>query len=109
MDFRVEVERLDHATALDRPVEAVTGIVNRLLPKGELKDVLHGTWLGHPLHPLLTDLPIGTWTSALLLDWLGGADARGAADLAVRRRRSPDRGFRRWRRTAMPRRLLTDR
>lgn len=33
-----------------------------------LQDVLHGTPLGHPLHPALTDVPIGAWTTALVLD-----------------------------------------
>jgi nitrite reductase/ring-hydroxylating ferredoxin subunit/uncharacterized membrane protein len=33
-----------------------------------VKDGLHGTWLGHPLHPVLTDIPIGAWTTAVALD-----------------------------------------
>ncbi len=41
-----------------------------------LKDLLHGTWLGHPLHPALTDVPVGAWTVAFALDLLG--DRRGA-------------------------------
>lgn len=44
-----------------------------------LKELLSGSWLGHPLHPVLTDVTIGTLTSALLLDWLGGEDSRPAA------------------------------
>ena len=44
-----------------------------------LKELLAGTWLGHPLHPVLTDVTIGTLTSALLLDWLGGDESRPAA------------------------------
>jgi len=36
-----------------------------------LKDTLYGTWLGHPLHPLATDLPIGFWTSSMMLDLTG--------------------------------------
>ncbi len=32
------------------------------------KNALHGTWLGHPLHPVLTDVPVGAWTTALVLD-----------------------------------------
>ena len=32
------------------------------------KNALHGVWLGHPLHPVLTDVPIGAWTTALALD-----------------------------------------
>jgi len=42
-------------------------------------DVLHGTWLGHPLHPVLTDLPIGAWTTAAALDAL---EAAGRDELA---------------------------
>jgi nitrite reductase/ring-hydroxylating ferredoxin subunit/uncharacterized membrane protein len=44
-----------------------------------VKDTLSGTPLGHALHPLLTDLPIGTWTSAALLDLVGGRAARPAS------------------------------
>jgi len=36
-----------------------------------LKDVLHGRQIGHSLHPMVTDLPIGFWTSALMLDLVG--------------------------------------
>lgn len=42
-----------------------------------LRNALYGTWLGHPLHPAVTDLPIGFWTSSMLLDAFGmerGAD-----------------------------------
>lgn len=35
------------------------------------KDFLHGRWLGHALHPVLSDLPIGFWTSAFVLDLVG--------------------------------------
>ena len=33
-----------------------------------LNDFLNGVWLGHPLHPVLTDIPIGAWTVTALLD-----------------------------------------
>jgi uncharacterized membrane protein len=36
----------------------------------QLKNFLHGTWLGHPLHPVITDVPIGAWTAAAVLDCL---------------------------------------
>ena len=39
-----------------------------------LRSFLHGTWLGHPLHPLLTDVPIGGLTIALVLDLFGVYD-----------------------------------
>ncbi len=47
------------------------------------KDLLSGTWLGHPLHPLLTDIPIGAWASALVLDLFGGDSGERAADQLV--------------------------
>jgi hypothetical protein len=36
-----------------------------------VKNFLHGIWLGHPLHSVLTDIPIGAWTATLLLDTIG--------------------------------------
>ncbi|HUP72015.1 MAG TPA: DUF2231 domain-containing protein [Acidimicrobiales bacterium] len=39
----------------------------------------NGEWLGHPVHPALTDLPIGFWTSAFMLDFLGGEGADSSA------------------------------
>ena len=83
MDVRVQVERLDWSPALDRPVEILGKVAGKLLPQGTVKDILHGTWLGHPLHPLLTDLPIGCWTNAMLLDIVGGRRGQPAADLLV--------------------------
>src|SRR4029077_19553365 len=50
-----------------------------------VRDFLHGTWLGHPLHPALTDIPLGAWTTALALD-AAGDRSRGmarAADTAM--------------------------
>lgn len=48
-------------------------------PLGQtIRDFLHGVWLGHPLHPALTDVPIGAWTAGVLFDLVGleeGADA----------------------------------
>lgn len=65
---------------LDRIAEPLTAAIKRALPaKSTAKDVLSGTWLGHPLHPLLTDIPIGSFTSATVLDLIGGPDAERAA------------------------------
>jgi nitrite reductase/ring-hydroxylating ferredoxin subunit/uncharacterized membrane protein len=74
------VERLEGVTALDAPAQAIAKAVHNAVPGGPVKDTLSGTWLGHSLHPALTDVPIGAWTSALLLDWFGGRPARPAAD-----------------------------
>src|SRR5256885_9173110 len=54
-----------------------------------VKNFLHGTWLGHPLHPVLTDLPIGAWTTALVFDTLD-AGSRGWPWQQTARRRADD-------------------
>src|SRR5579872_6995677 len=50
-------------------------------------DFLNGVWLGHPLHPALTDIPTGAWTLALALDgvetFTGRRDFSPGADAAV--------------------------
>ena len=76
-------ERFGELEILDAPAEAWAKKVRGLLGPGAVKDTLSGTFLGHPLHPLLTDLPIGTWTSATLLDLIGGTGSRDAADRLV--------------------------
>lgn len=54
---------------------------------GTIKDFLHGKWLGHPLHPVLTDIPVGCWTLAAALDAYeaatGRRDLSRAADVAI--------------------------
>jgi nitrite reductase/ring-hydroxylating ferredoxin subunit/uncharacterized membrane protein len=46
--------------------------VVRALPPSRAVDLLHGVPFGQPSHPAVVRLPIGCWTSAVLLDWLGG-------------------------------------
>jgi nitrite reductase/ring-hydroxylating ferredoxin subunit/uncharacterized membrane protein len=77
------VESLAEVDALDAPASALSGWIRGAIPKGPIKDAVSGTWLGHAVHPMLTDLPIGFWSSALALDWIGGRDAAPAADRLV--------------------------
>lgn len=80
-DVASQIGRLE---ALDRVVQPLSGLARRLVPHGPVKDVLSGTWLGHPLHPMLTDVVIGSFTSATVLDLIGGKRAqRGANRLAL--------------------------
>jgi uncharacterized membrane protein len=74
------VAHLESIDALDGPARVAGRTIRELFPDGAPKDALSGKWLGHALHPLLTDVPIGTWTSSVLLDWLGGGGSRVAAD-----------------------------
>jgi nitrite reductase/ring-hydroxylating ferredoxin subunit/uncharacterized membrane protein len=77
------VDQLAGLEAIDAPAKPIGKAVRDTVPAGPVKDALSGVWLGHALHPLLTDLPIGTYTSAVLLDWLGGSDGQAAADRLI--------------------------
>ena len=74
--FRFIGDVAERATGLDPAADAVAQVGERLVPRGPVKDLLAGTWLGHPLHPALTDLTIGAWISAGLLDVFGGEESR---------------------------------
>ncbi|MDQ6709446.1 MAG: Rieske 2Fe-2S domain-containing protein [Candidatus Dormibacteraeota bacterium] len=68
--------------------KVITGLYKRLgAPGRQLKTLLHGTWLGHPLHPVITDIPLGAWTLAIVFDliWLikGTHGWVSAADVTI--------------------------
>jgi uncharacterized membrane protein len=73
------VERLEAWPRIDVLVDAVDRRVPLALREGRLREQLSGTWLGHALHPLLTDLPLGMWMSATVLDLVGGRRSRAAS------------------------------
>jgi nitrite reductase/ring-hydroxylating ferredoxin subunit/uncharacterized membrane protein len=85
------VDALARQKWLGQASEAVQQAVQNIFEAGgsaaqPIADLLHGTWLGHPLHTVLTDVPIGAWTVALLLDALdvvGEQDYAPGADAAV--------------------------
>ena len=67
---RVEMAIIN-SDAAKRAAAPLDALLNRLLQTAALRPLklfLNGTWLGHPLHPLLTDVPIGAWTVAIVLD-----------------------------------------
>src|SRR3954467_5985524 len=66
------IDRIENASPLDPVVKTVRKIVNAALGPQPVRDALHGVWLGHPVHPLLTDVPIGVGTAAGVLDLLPG-------------------------------------
>ena len=54
------VDRAEHADALDRVARPLRSMVGRLVRRPRpVRKLLSGTWVGHPLHPMLSDLPIG--------------------------------------------------
>ncbi|MFI1167530.1 Rieske 2Fe-2S domain-containing protein [Streptomyces sp. NPDC020801] len=65
------VDRLERFTGADQMLDAIRRRV-RALPLGRARDGLHGRWLGHPVHPVMVQLPIGSWLSAAVLDAVPG-------------------------------------
>ena len=76
-------ETLESSGLLDRTAKWLTKAFARVVRPGALKDLLSGTWLGHPVHPILTDVPIGAWTAAMAFDVAGGARSRQASDALI--------------------------
>lgn len=66
--------RIEKAEALDGVAAGVQQVIRRVLPPAA-EQVLRGAPLGHPLHPALVAVPIGAWTSAMMLDLLGEGTA----------------------------------
>jgi nitrite reductase/ring-hydroxylating ferredoxin subunit/uncharacterized membrane protein len=60
--------RLEQAARLDPVITLGQRAVQTLLRPTWLLDALHGVWLGHPLHPVLVQAPVGAWLSAAVLD-----------------------------------------
>jgi nitrite reductase/ring-hydroxylating ferredoxin subunit len=79
------VSRLEQASCLD-PVVSAGQRAARLIRPGRVRDVLHGVWLGHPVHPVLVQATAGAWLSAGIMDLAGDAAAArllAAAGLAA--------------------------
>lgn len=69
------VDRIEHASWLDRISDTAGSLLRKVIKPGAVEDLLSGTALAHPVHPMLVAVPIGAWTSATWLDVSGG-DAR---------------------------------
>lgn len=74
---------LEDTEVLDTPADLVRPWAQRLTAEPVRRALLQGAWLGHKLHPVLTDLPVGFFTSATVLDVLHGEESAKAADALV--------------------------
>ncbi|MDR7300842.1 Rieske 2Fe-2S domain-containing protein [Haloactinomyces albus] len=76
------LDRISEWSWLDNPAKTVRGAVSTMLPGRRLRDLLHGVWLGHPLHPMAVQAPIGAFLCAGLVDALpdAGPGERRVAD-----------------------------
>jgi len=82
------VERQNWLEPIETQSQKAVAAAFNSLPDGgrPIKNFLHGTWLGHPLHPMLTDVPLGAWTATLVLDLMdasGRKDCRAGADVTL--------------------------
>jgi nitrite reductase/ring-hydroxylating ferredoxin subunit/uncharacterized membrane protein len=83
VNLHASAEKLGRLEALDNPAGTAAKAVQQVVGQGFVKDLLSGSRLGHPLHPLLTDIPIGTLASATVLDLVAAQRGEDAADVLV--------------------------
>jgi uncharacterized membrane protein len=92
MDNEKVIETLEAQHWLQPVEDALQAGLQRTIRAGgesgkKVEDFLHGTWLGHPLHAAITDIPVGAWSAAVALDAIeglsGNANAGKAADSAI--------------------------
>lgn len=92
MIFQQGVDALGRQTGFDPTARRLQAIIQRTYKAAgaagkRAANALYGTWLGHPLHPALTDIAIGAWTAAFAFDVLDALSDRRAfarcADAAV--------------------------
>src|SRR5690554_5258639 len=70
---------LEHNSDLDAGVEALQPVASAIAGS-PLAPWLRGERVGHAVHPVMTDVPIGFFISSTVLDVLGGKDTRTGAD-----------------------------
>jgi len=76
------VANVEDAQLLDPLADRLLGLMSPLT-RGRVRDALSGEAIGHALHPLLADLPIGFWTSSFMLDFVGGRGARATSQRLI--------------------------
>lgn len=74
-----QLDKIERDSRLDAVSARLAPLADRLLADPGRRHLLKGHWLGHAVHPPMTDVPIGAWTSASVLDLIGGRRSRTAA------------------------------
>lgn len=75
------VDAMEGAERLDNVISRVRTVAQKLVEPAPLRRLLSGTDIGHPMHPVLVQLPIGLWTSALVLDLIAVDKTKAARTL----------------------------
>lgn len=76
-------EQIETAEGLDGLTRTFSSAAERLTSDPGVARVLRDGVAGHAAHPMLTDIPLGTWMSAAVLDWTGGPAMRSASQRLV--------------------------
>ena len=76
-------KRIGELGPIDGVAKPLGKKIRSLTSPKPISEALSGTWLGHPVHPMLIAVPMGSWISAVLIDWLGGDDGETSADVLV--------------------------
>ena len=77
------MERLEQSESLGRAAEEMAKPMGSLLGEGPVSDALRGRPLGHALHPVLVQVPIGAVLSAAVLDVVQGRKAQAQSRLLM--------------------------
>ena len=75
--------QLENARPLDRFIKPLRRTARTMLQSQQVRDLLHGVWLGHPLHPVLVQMSLGAFGSAGLLDLMRGHERSADALVAT--------------------------
>ncbi|SCL56867.1 Rieske 2Fe-2S domain-containing protein [Micromonospora peucetia] len=70
--MRAILTKIEQASGLDRVGDRLQRAVQTTLRPQRVRDLLHGVWLGHPLHPAMVQVPVGAWISTAVLDLMPG-------------------------------------
>jgi nitrite reductase/ring-hydroxylating ferredoxin subunit/uncharacterized membrane protein len=81
--LRLITSSLERARALDGISDKLQGAVQAAAQPQAVQDFLHGSWLGHPLHPVLVQVPVGAFLSAAVLDLLPGGRKAATTLIAI--------------------------
>lgn len=68
MNIHRILAKVEDVRSLDAPAGVSARIAGGVVDGARLGRVLRGSWLGHPVHPLLITLPIGTWMTSVVFD-----------------------------------------
>lgn len=72
--LEVLLERLENAESLDPAIRKLRRAVNNAIRPRAVRDALHGVPIGHPVHPIAAQVPLGAWLSSAFLDLRPGTD-----------------------------------